>query len=173
MLQLLAPHLRIDRVEQLTLARLGELQLDALLLDVDCTLKPYRDEEISAKVAAWLAELRGGGIGLCLVSNGRGARIRRFAQRIELPFVATAMKPFPLGCRRAARKLGFPRSRTAMVGDQFFADVIAARLAGLVSILVRPIRPEEEPWFTRSKRPLERWFLRHVGVAPRRSGDRS
>ena len=167
MLQLIAPHLRIDRVEQLTLDRLGELQLDALLLDVDCTLKPYHDEEVSPEVAVWLAELRRGGIGLCLVSNGRGARIRRFAERLELPFVATAMKPFPFGCRSAARKLGFPLPRTAMVGDQLFADVIAARLAGLISILVRPIRPEDEPWFTRSKRPLEGWLLRRVGTAPR------
>ncbi len=78
MLQLIAPHLRIDRVEELTPDRLGELQLDALLLDVDCTLKPYRDEEVSPEVAAWLVELRSGGVGLCLVSNGRGDRIRRF-----------------------------------------------------------------------------------------------
>jgi predicted HAD superfamily phosphohydrolase YqeG len=49
-----------------------------------------------------------------------------------------------------------------VVGDQLFADVMAARLAGLASILVRPIHPEEEPWFTRLKRPLERVLLRRL-----------
>jgi len=46
------------------------------------------------------------------------------------------------------------------VGDQLFADVMAGRLTGLSSLLVRAIHPEEEPWFTRWKRPPERVLLR-------------
>ena len=160
MLSFLAPHLRVESVCELTLDRLDRLGLDALLLDVDCTLKPYRDEEVAPEVAAWLAELRRGGIGLCLVSNGMGARIERFAGRLDLPFVAKAVKPLPRGCRRAVRMMGFQPSRTAMVGDQLFADIIAGRLAGLTAIYVRPIHPEQEPWFTRLKRGPERCLLR-------------
>jgi len=70
-----------------------------------------------------------------------------------------AVKPLPVGCWRAARKLGLARRQTAMVGDQLFADVVAGKLAGVKTILVRPIHPEEEPWFTRLKRPLERAVL--------------
>ena len=51
-----------------------------------------------------------------------------------------------------------------MVGDQVFADILAGRLAGLKTILVDPIHPEEEPWFTRLKRPPERWVLRRTAV---------
>ena len=164
MIPFLAPHLRIESVLELGLDRLRELQLDALLLDVDCTLKSYRSEIVGDEVAAWLGELRAGGVGLCLVSNGRGQRIRRFAENVDLPFVANACKPFPFGCRAAVRRTGFDRKRTAMVGDQLFADVMAGRLAGLRSILVRPIRPEEEPWFTRAKRPLESALLRLMRI---------
>ena len=49
-----------------------------------------------------------------------------------------------------------------MVGDQIFADVMAGRLAGIRSILVDPIHPEEEPWFTRLKRLPERFVLRRL-----------
>ena len=45
-----------------------------------------------------------------------------------------------------------------MVGDQLFADVLAGRLAGLYTILVRPTSADE-PWFTSVKRPLERRML--------------
>lgn len=162
MLRFLVPHLRIRSVRELSPDRLRELQLDALLLDVDCTLKGYRDAEVSPEVVAWIEQLQSAGIGLCLVSNGLGGRIRRLAEKLNLPFVAKAFKPFPFGCRWAVRRLGFPRQRTAMVGDQLFADVIAGRLAGLTSILVRPIRPEEEPWFTRLKRLPERCLLRRL-----------
>jgi HAD superfamily phosphatase (TIGR01668 family) len=144
------------------------LGLEALLLDVDCTLKRFRDEEPAPEVVAWLDELRRGGIGLCLVSNGLDGRVRRFAEKLDLPYVSKALKPFPLGCRAALRKMKFLPSRTAMVGDQLFADVMAARLAGLTSILVRPIHPEDEPWFTRLKRGPERWLLRRVNVSEER-----
>jgi hypothetical protein len=159
MFAFLHPHLHVENVLELTLDRLGELGVDSLLLDVDCTLKGYRDETVTPEVAAWLEGLRRASIGLCLVSNGRGMRIGRFAESVKLPFVAKACKPLPRGCRQAIKKMGFDRRRTAMVGDQLFADVTAGRLAGLTSILVRPIRPEEEPWFTRAKRPAEKVLL--------------
>ena len=164
MLRFIAPHVRVESVCQLSLERLRELGLEALLLDVDCTLKRYRDREVTPEVAAWLEELRSGGIGLCLVSNGLGNRIRRFAEKLDLPFVAKALKPFPFRLRATVRRLSFPPSRTAMVGDQLFADVMAGRLAGLKSILVRPIHPEQEPWFTRLKRRPERLLLRWMTV---------
>jgi len=139
---------------------------------VDCTLKRYSEQTVSAEVARWLDELRAAGIGLCLISNGREKRIRRFAESVGLPFVAKACKPFPFGCWRAVRKMNFPPSRTAIVGDQLFADVLAGRLAGLTSILVQPMHPEEEPWFTNLKRPPERCLLRWMKLdAQGSSGD--
>jgi len=156
----LTPHYRISSVLELTPERLGGLGLESLLLDADCTLKRYRDEQCAPGVAEWLETLRRAGFGLCLISNGLGARIGRFAESLGLPFVAGALKPLPLGCRRAMRKMGFHRHSTAMVGDQLFADVIAGRLAGLITFLVEPIHPEEEPWFTQLKRGPERWLLK-------------
>lgn len=159
MFRWLLPHLRIACVQELTLQRLATMGINALLLDADCTLKRYGCQQCEPEVAAWLAELRAGGIGLCLVSNGLSPRIGRFAQHLDLPFVARALKPLPLGCWRAMRTHGFHRAQTAMVGDQLFADVLAGRLAGLTTILVDPIHPEEEPWFTRLKRRPERLVL--------------
>ncbi|MBN2023162.1 MAG: YqeG family HAD IIIA-type phosphatase [Pirellulales bacterium] len=160
MFRWILPDLRVASVLELSPERLAEFGLTALLLDVDCTLKAYRSPSISDEVAAWLARLRQAGIALCLVSNGRGPRIRRLAKSLDLPHVAQSLKPLPRGCRRAIRKLALDPTHTAMVGDQLFADVVAGRLAGLFTILVEPIHPEQEPWFTRLKRPLERRLLK-------------
>jgi HAD superfamily phosphatase (TIGR01668 family) len=160
MFHFLLPHYRVQSVSDVTPARLAAMGIDALLLDADCTLKRYTCELPTSEATQWLAQMRASGIGLCLVSNGWSERIERFAAAVDLPFVARALKPLPCGCRRALRKMGFARARTAMVGDQLFADVLAGRLAGLTTILVEPIHPEEERWFTHCKRPLERWLLR-------------
>jgi HAD superfamily phosphatase (TIGR01668 family) len=101
-------------------------------------------------------------IGLCLVSNGRGYRIRRFAESVQIPFVAPAMKPLPFGLNFAVKKLNFDKKTTAMVGDQVFADILAGNFAGVFTILVTPLNPEDEPWFARMKRPLEKIVLKPV-----------
>ncbi|MEN6407843.1 MAG: YqeG family HAD IIIA-type phosphatase [Thermoguttaceae bacterium] len=160
MFHLLTPDCRVKRVEELTLERLRSWGLRALLLDVDCTLTRYREPTVPAAVADWMKTLQAGGVSLCLVSNGLEPRIREFAARLDLPYVARAMKPLGRGVRAAMRKLDAKSAETAMVGDQLFADVLAGRMAGLRTILVEPIHPEEEPWFTRLKRPPERFFLR-------------
>lgn len=160
MLRFTIPDYRIDSVLELDVERLRTLGIDSLLLDVDCTLKNYRATEVRPEVAAWLESLRAAGIGVCLVSNGRGGRIGRFAEKYGVPFIGKACKPLPLGCSRAIRRMGFDPKRTAMVGDQVFADIMAGHLAGLRTILVEPIQPEEEPWFTQLKRPFERRLLR-------------
>jgi len=167
LIRLFTPDLYVPSVLDLSPDRIRGLGLEALLLDVDCTLKRYRDEAPGPEVSAWLRQLRAAGIPACLVSNGWGPRIERLACQFDLPFVRRACKPVPLACRRALRKLGTPAARTGMVGDQVFADVPVARLVGLFSILVRPIHPEDEPWLTRAKRPLERWLLRRMEAAGR------
>ena len=162
MLRFLTPTYRVSQVEELTLERLQGWGLCSLLLDVDCTLKRYRFDQASPEVLRWIELLRSSGIRMCLVSNGMGGRIRRFAESVDLPYVAKALKPLPWGVRRAMQTMQFSPSETAMVGDQLFADVLAGRLAGIRTIHVKPIHPEEEPFLTRLKRGPERFFLKRI-----------
>ena len=47
---------------------------------------------------------------MCLILNGRTARIAALASQLNLPFVAEAMKPSPAGCRRGLEILNLPRT---------------------------------------------------------------
>jgi uncharacterized protein len=159
--RLLRPHHYVASVLDLDPARLTALGIKGLLLDLDGTLKAYGAEHVPATVRQWMHEMQGAGIRLCLLSNGRRPRIERMANILGVPFVAKAFKPMPFRCRRGLKLLGLERSRVAVVGDQVFADVLAGRLARMRTILVPPMHEvAQEPWFTRLKRPLERWLLR-------------
>ena len=163
MIRFVVPHYRLNNVLELDSDRLRALGIDALLLDLDGTLKDYPAEQVPPPVVAWVQRLLDDGLRLCLLSNGKHGRIERFAQVLGIPFVAKAFKPLPFGCRRALRLLNVDRTRAAIIGDQVFADVLAGRLAGLTTFLVPPTHAlSDEPWFTRIKRPLERWLLRGV-----------
>lgn len=161
MLRLVKPNLYLDSVLDLKPALLSELEINSLLLDMDCTLKDYTAADVGREVREWIDRLRSEQIALCLLSNGRPHRIGRLAEGLGIPFVAKAYKPLPFRCRAAVSRMRLDRRRTAVVGDQLFADVLAGNLAGLFTILVRPTSADE-PWFTRLKRPLEKRVLRSL-----------
>jgi hypothetical protein len=160
-MKLLIPHYKIDCVEDITLAWLNEMGVNSLLVDVDCTLKGYRTERVTDEVLQWIEAMREGGIGMCLVSNGLALRIGPFAENLGLPFIAPAGKPLTWGLEKAIQLSEFDPGTTAMVGDQIFSDVMAGRRLGIVTMLVTPINPHEEPWFARWKRPLEKLVIRY------------
>jgi HAD superfamily phosphatase (TIGR01668 family) len=161
MLSFVTPHLYLDSVLEVDAGRLRSAGRTGLLLDLDCTLKDYHARCIGPAVLAWARAVQKAGIRLCLLSNGRPARVEPYARALQVPFVAKAFKPLPYGCRTALRTLNLRPDETAIVGDQLFADVLAGRLAGLFTILVRPTSPAEPLW-TRVKRPLERRVLRRI-----------
>jgi HAD superfamily phosphatase (TIGR01668 family) len=151
---MLLPHSYVSSATRLSADYFSARGIRGLLLDIDGTLKDFEATLVPSPVLSWLEQLASDGLHLCLFSNGRAARIERLAAQLNLPFVAEAMKPWPRGCRRGLRLLGLRPDQVAVIGDQIFADVLAGRLAGLHTILVRPTS-RTEPWFTRVKRPFE------------------
>ncbi|MDR1485272.1 MAG: YqeG family HAD IIIA-type phosphatase [Planctomycetaceae bacterium] len=160
MFSLFRPDFEVCGVVELTVEYLRSAGIRVLLLDVDCTLKRYGNSAPLPEVTDWLALMRASGIGLHLISNGCGTRIQQFAENVQIPFVAPAMKPLPFAIRRVIRSMNYDKKSTAMVGDQLFTDILAGKLAGVLTILVKPQYENEEPWFARIKRPLEKLFLK-------------
>lgn len=153
------PDLRVDRVEQLSLAYLAEHGVRGLLLDLDETLLPAAAHEPTPQVVAWARSLTDAGVRLAIVSNGRKERVRRTATRLGVPGRWLTGKPWPGAYRRGLRQLGVPASEAAMVGDQLFTDVAGARAAGLRTILVPPLSSGGLP-HTRLLRRLEELVLK-------------
>jgi len=165
MLNFLFPNHCFDNITQIHRKWLREQEIYSILLDVDCTLKYYSSKTLLPEISGWLNRKKEQGFQFCLLSNGRRHRIEQLANELDLPFLAPAYKPFPTGCRKAMKMLYLDPDYTALVGDQIFADVMAANLAGIRSILVKPLCPEEEPLFARVKRPFERIVMKYYNKA--------
>lgn len=157
-MSLFHPTILKNRITELTVDELRDLQIDALLLDVDNTLTKHHSQELPEDVAAWLAEMKAAGLSLMLVSNSKEPRVAPFAARIELPFVHTSCKPLPFGFCRASKALGVSRKRCLAVGDQTFTDVLGAKLAGVRVAQLIPIECEAG-WSFRLRRRLEQPIL--------------
>lgn len=139
--------------------------LKGLVLDVDETLVPLREREVSEEVQGWIQEIRSCA-SLWLVSNNLSeSRIGGIAKSLDLPYILGARKPSRRKLRQAVEEMNLPFKQVAMVGDRLFTDVWAGNRLGMFSILVEPmIDPAIAPKFS-ALRNVEVLVSQWLGVS--------
>ena len=139
---LITPEYVFKDVTHITPEWLAEKGIRALVLDIDNTLTADRSQELPAEVAQWLEEMRKAGVALTIVSNGAERRVKPFARKLGLAYLYRAAKPLPFALMVARRRMGVKRWEMAMVGDQLYADRMAAALYGIPGLMVVPRGPD-------------------------------
>jgi len=107
-----------------------------------------------------IANLKKNGFRICIVSNNSGAKIKEFANQLEVPIIQKARKPSRRPFYRAMKLMSTKPEETVMVGDQIFTDIVGGNRSGLFTILVLPISKIEFVG-TRVTRFFERIVLKH------------
>lgn len=153
------PHIKRDRITDITVDDLKRYNIKALLLDVDNTMSTHGGQHLTDGLAEWLAVMSDNQIKLIVLSNARKSRVEPFAERINLPFIHLGLKPLPFGYWRAVKALKVKRKNAAIVGDQLFTDMLGGWLSGVKKILLTPIQPENKRSFI-IRRRIEQIFLK-------------
>ena len=114
-----------------------------IIYDIDNTLVPH-GAPADEKAVSLFKKLREIGFKTCLLSNNKEPRVQPFADRVGTLYICKAGKPKKDGYLAACRAMGVSPEQTLFIGDQIFTDVWGANMAGIDSILVKPIDPREE-----------------------------
>ncbi len=133
------PTMIADTVTELTPELLQQQGIRLLMLDFDNTIVPYTTSHPTKEMSAWLHEMQGSDIQLCVVSNSKKPRVKIFCKAWNIPCITHAQKPFSNGIRRCIKKFGIPAEECALVGDQIYTDTLGANCVGVKSILVKAI----------------------------------
>lgn len=141
-----------------------------IIFDIDNTLVPHGApaDERAILLFRHLKEL---GYSCILLSNNKEPRVRMFHDAVHVRYIYKAGKPKPSSYRKAMAQLGTDPSNTLFVGDQIFTDVAGANLAGIRTILVKPIHPKEEIQIV-LKRYLEAVVLFFYRIHRKRFGEK-
>ena len=115
----------------------------AVIFDVDNTLVPH-DEPADERAKELFAHLKELGYSCMLLSNNKEPRVKKFNEVVQVNYIFKANKPMPGNYRKAMEIMGTTKENTLFVGDQIFTDVMGGNLAGIRTILVKPIHPKEE-----------------------------
>lgn len=142
----LLPWRQTGSVLDLTGETLAGQGIALLLVDLDNTLVPYSQAEATKALLDWRDDLAAHGVTVFLLSNHRRPqRPQRFAKSLGIEYISHAGKPKTPGFFLALERCGQTPERCAMAGDQVFTDVLGANLAGVRSILTRPISLSGNP----------------------------
>ena len=135
------------RYTELTPDVLDSLGIRLLLCDLDYTLAPRRVERPDDTLRDWIGRCRDAGVTVVILSNNRSPRrVEAFCGALGIWYVGHAGKPSVKGFRRAMDQAGAGPEETAMLGDKLLTDVLGARRAGVLALMVEPLGGPAGAW---------------------------
>ena len=156
MFDLFRPKEYVSSIFDIDYNELWDKGIRGLLFDIDNTLATYDAPAPNQLTEELVKELREAGFSIWIISNGKKERVLSFANRLAVPAIWKARKPFPTGIGQIRKQMKLGPEQIAIIGDQLFTDVCAGNMGKIYSILVKPISEERDEWITRIKRSTEK-----------------
>lgn len=152
------PDEHVNSVFEITAEKLKKQQIKGVITDLDNTLVEWDRPLATEKVIDWLAELEEAGIVVTIVSNNNEARVKKFCEPHNVPFIHRAFKPSTRAFETALQTMNLQKDETVVIGDQLMTDILGGNRAGFYTILVVPVT-ETDGMITKFNRFLERRIL--------------
>ena len=153
----LLPRFMTPQLTDVTLDFLEEHGIRLLMLDFDNTIVPYTTSIPTEKMQQWLEMMASSSISVCVVSNSKKDRVRKFCDEYGISCITHAKKPFTKGIKAALTRFSVPADAAALVGDQIFTDTLGGNCAGVSTILVKAI--DNHNFWLKARHVLEKPFI--------------
>ncbi|MBA1392861.1 YqeG family HAD IIIA-type phosphatase [Lactobacillus bombi] len=154
----------INQIMQIEPQEFAAQGIKVILSDLDNTLVPWnKKQRLDQNLIDWAQKLQQQGIALVIVSNNNEQRVLLALQGLKVQVVARALKPLPFSIKKYLRQHDLTAQEVVMVGDQLLTDVLAGNMAGVRTILVKPLVATDSKK-TRINRFFERplMYLNHL-----------
>ena len=151
------PYLITEKLTDLTPQFLRLHHVRLLMLDFDNTIVPYTTSVPTREMAEWLRAMNQSDVTLCVVSNSRNDRVKKFCAEYGIDCITHAKKPGGRGIRQCLDRYGIAAREAALVGDQIFTDTLGANGCGVRPILVKAI--DNHNFWLKARHVLEKPFI--------------
>ena len=151
------PFVITEKLTDLTPVYLAQQKIRLLMMDFDNTIVPYTTSVPTTEITDWLRMMNGSDIAMCVVSNSRNDRVKKFCAAYGLDCITHAKKPGGRGIRQCLAQYGIAAEEAALVGDQIFTDTLGANGCGVRPILVKAI--DNHNFWLKARHVLEMPFI--------------
>ena len=151
------PKMITDSLTDITPQLLERRDIRLLMLDFDNTIVPYTTNTPTPEMEQWLKRMAASDTVICVVSNSKRDRVKKFCASYGIPCITHAKKPFTKGINECLETFHVPPEQAALVGDQIYTDTLGANTAGVQSILVKAI--DNHNFWLKARHVLEKPFI--------------
>lgn len=121
---------KFERFEDVTPALLKKEGIKLLLCDLDNTLRLHSEKEPADELQDWINDCKKANVQIVIISNnGRKKMMQKFCEPIGVPCKWWAKKPLSKKLTETMDEYKIPPDQTAMLGDKWSTDVLAAKAA--------------------------------------------
>lgn len=125
---------KFDRFEDVTPEFLKKEGVKLLLCDLDNTLTSRLSKAPAKELGEWIRACQAAGTEIVVISNNVSKkRVQSFCRPYKIHCVWWAKKPLSVHLTKVREGLGISQKETAMLGDKWSTDVLAAKFAGIRS----------------------------------------
>lgn len=133
------PDIYQKSIETINYKKLKESGIKCLLFDLDNTLVPYHEKRPSKKLRDFFKGLKKQGFNVIIFSNSGKKRLTPFKEELEVDVCPRAFKPSPKKFKVVMETYDYNESEIAIIGDQFYTDILGGNRVGITTILINPI----------------------------------
>ena len=151
----LQPDFLLPNVEAVTPSFLQLHHIRLLIWDADATLIQAQSDFILPERVALVEEIRNSGIRVMVASNGKTHRIEKAFGEHKIEAHGYSLKPLPFRLKKLVK--GYAKKEVLLVGDQFFTDILCAKLLGIKCAMVEPYGTDKGRGMA-----LRRWFEKKI-----------
>ncbi|AUI71468.1 YqeG family HAD IIIA-type phosphatase [Companilactobacillus alimentarius] len=153
------PYIMLDKITDIEIGDLKQLGITTIMTDLDNTLLPWNSNRYDLSLRKWLNQMSKNDIEVMIVSNNSYERVEKAVEELPVSIVARAVKPLPFVIMNHIREEKINPANVLFVGDQVMTDVLAGNMAGLKTVLVKPL-VKTDAKKTRVNRFFERPILK-------------
>lgn len=136
-----------DNLATIDLHHLRAAGIYGIILDLDNTIVSEDDRYVSPGAEAWIQTAKQVGMQFFVLSNGkRRYRVEAWSDRLGVPALSPARKPFPFAFWRAIAAMGLRSHQVVVIGDSRHTDMLGAWIVGCPSIQVATL-PHPFRWW--------------------------
>ncbi len=155
------PDMYKDNIYDINYKKLKKHGIKILIYDFDNTIVENGNHVVDDKLKKLFSDLKNN-FDVFIISNTlRKSKIDKFAKECGVLYVMDARKPFARGYKKVKNLEEVNSNEICMIGDQLMTDILGAKRMGFYTVLVKPIKMNENI-FTLFNRFLELFIFRRL-----------
>ncbi|WP_016953115.1 YqeG family HAD IIIA-type phosphatase [Anabaena sp. PCC 7108] len=138
---------QVYKLAQININSLTKSGIRGIILDLDNTIISEDDRYLSPLAEDWLTQAKLAGLNFFILSNGKRAyRVKYWCERLNIPAISPAKKPFPKAFKQAMAKMQLQTKQVIVIGDSLHTDVLGSWLCGCSCLQVATL-PHPPRWW--------------------------